>query len=169
LHSPLNIKKLQDVYENDLDLVYAVGDVFDDKSTDQRNSVVRVLQAPATRDSSVPPQSALRPHFHSFTSRKRALGGLSNLREGITAGGGEAKVDRASKRRRLRDLMIDEDEEVDPDRPIPSQELNSKDTAKLTQYTGNELRVGQEASPDRVIGNSRPFPLRYSHPACALR
>ncbi|KAH0559774.1 hypothetical protein GP486_003711 [Trichoglossum hirsutum] len=150
---PLNIKKLQDVYENDLDLEYTVGDVFDDKSADQRNSVVRVLQAPTTRDSSVPPQSSLRPHIHGFISRKRAFGGLDALRERVTVGGDEAKAERASKRRRFRDLMRDSEEEgeVDPDQPIPSQEVKSDDASKPMQYTGNEWRAGREAPPGRVI------------------
>ncbi|KAH0534191.1 hypothetical protein FGG08_007217 [Glutinoglossum americanum] len=163
---PLNIKKLQDVYENDLDLVYTVGDVFDDKSADQQNSVVRVLQAPTTRDSSVPPQSALRPHIHSFAGRKRVLGGLGNSRDitkvGCAEGGSpEPKAGRASKRRRFQELVEDEEEEVDPDRPIPSKELNPKDMAKPTQLSGNEPVIGQENLPnpakDTSGVNSRPF------------
>ncbi|KAI9782450.1 MAG: hypothetical protein M1839_004936 [Geoglossum umbratile] len=154
---PLNIKKLQDVYENDLDLEYTVRDVFDDKSADQQNSVVRVLQAPATRDSSVPPQSALRPHIHGLAGRKRTHGGLGSSREGIVVAGAEKKRSeprsgRSGKRQRIQEISRDEEEEVDPDLPLPSKEPGSEAVADLMQWTG----AGQESSPSRTIGAPQP-------------
>jgi hypothetical protein len=157
LYSPLNIKKLQDVYENDLDLEYTVRDVFDDKSADQQNSVVRVLQTPATRDSSVPPQSALRPHIHGLAGRKRTHGGLDNSREGIVVGGAEKRRSeprsgRSGKRQRIQEISRDEGEEVDPDLPLPSKEPGSEAAADHMQWTG----AGQESPPSQTIGGPQP-------------
>lgn len=51
----LNIEKLQDEDGNDLDLDFCVGDVFSERG------VVRVINAPYNRESSIPPDSRLRP------------------------------------------------------------------------------------------------------------
>ena len=147
LHSPLNIKKLQDVYGNDLDLEYTVRDVFDDKSADQQNSVVRVLQEPTTRDSSIPPQSALRPHIHGLIGRKRTHGGLSGSREGIVGGAGrrrsESRSGRSNKRQRIQEISRDEGEDVDPDLPLPSKETGLEAVGDIMQWTGTSRATQQ--------------------------
>jgi hypothetical protein len=148
----LNIKKLQDVYENDLDLEYTVRDVFDDKSADQQNSVVRVLQEPTARESSVPPQSALRPYIHGLTGRKRTHGGFGGLRDDMRGSigrrGSEPRSGRSNKRQRIQEISRDE-EEVDPDLPLPSKEPNSEAVGDLMQWTG----TGQEDPPLQTIGD----------------
>ncbi|KAI9772304.1 MAG: hypothetical protein M1840_001053 [Geoglossum simile] len=153
---PLNIKKLQDVYGNDLDLEYTVRDVFDDKSADQQNSVVRVLQEPTTRNSSVPPQSALRPHIHGLTGRKRTHGGPGGLRDDIMMGGtlrrgSEPRSGRSKKRQRIQEISRDEEEDADPDLPLPSNEPNSDAVGDLMQWSG----TGQEAPPSQAMGDSQ--------------
>lgn len=60
---PLRIEKLQDSNGNDLDLSYTVGDVFSDKASCSLESIVRVVQISAARDSSLPPESGLRPQI----------------------------------------------------------------------------------------------------------
>lgn len=57
----LIIHKLQDADFNDLDLEYTVGDVFSDKAKDKCSSVVRVIRLSQHRQSSIPPESGLRP------------------------------------------------------------------------------------------------------------
>jgi len=155
LDSPLNIKKLQDVYENDLDLEYTVRDVFDDKSADQQNSVVRVLREPTARESSVPPQSALRPYIHGIMGRKRTHGGLGGLRDDMMGSvgrrGSEPRSGRSNKRQRIQEISRVEEEEVDPDLPLPSMEPNSEAVGDPMQWTG----AGQEDPPRQAMGDSQ--------------
>lgn len=79
---PLRIDKLQDCNGNDLDLCYTVEDVFSDKASDNLNSIIRVIQASEVRESSLPPESGLRPHPFAVGARgrKRRLA-LENLHE----------------------------------------------------------------------------------------
>lgn len=68
---PLRIDKLQDCNGNDLDLCYTVEDVFSDKASDNLNSIVRVIQGSEIRESSLPPESGLRPHPFAIGARGR--------------------------------------------------------------------------------------------------
>lgn len=68
---PLRIEKLQDSNGNDLDLCYTVGDVFSDKASYNLESIVRVVQISAVRESSLPPESGLRPQILALTRNKR--------------------------------------------------------------------------------------------------
>jgi len=73
---PLKIEKIQDSNGNDLDLSYLVSDVFSDKLEDNLNSIVRVLQKSTLRESSIPPESSLRPQF---PRKRRRLGTVTEV------------------------------------------------------------------------------------------
>ncbi|KAF8542248.1 hypothetical protein BDD12DRAFT_825681 [Trichophaea hybrida] len=97
----LQIHKLQDSECNDLDLAYTVSDVFSDKSDNKNDSVVRVIQASNLRESSIPPESALRSYSwrrqqRGFALRVSHLGALPEY----------PLSERSSKRQKIRDLGV---------------------------------------------------------------
>ncbi|KAF8475689.1 Cdc14 phosphatase binding protein N-terminus-domain-containing protein [Kalaharituber pfeilii] len=112
-HLPqLIIHKLQDADSNDLDLSYTVGDVFSDKSTDKNSSVVRVIQSSPDRESSIPPESGLRPQYRKETSSRKRIppvldrGFSSALRSSIVSeaelGDSDIDLEDTSRRKRLK-------------------------------------------------------------------
>ncbi|KAI9885636.1 MAG: hypothetical protein M1823_002556 [Watsoniomyces obsoletus] len=139
----LNIKKLQDFYDLDLDLSYVVSDVFkdrDDAGPNPFSSIVKVIQVPEKRQSSIPPQSALRPRQISGSGRKRAR--VSSSGEGWRGSGVFVKQENPEslgplpdddderqlsvKRPRLDQIDTSSNPDVDEtDQPIASRERDS--------------------------------------------
>jgi hypothetical protein len=106
-HRPIAIKKVQDDQEFDITQSEILGNLFANTAT------IRVIQAianPSIRDS-VPPSSALR--FDPNKTRKRE-------REGSTRPNGVSPSSswRPNKRQRV--------SELDPDKPLPSREIDSE-------------------------------------------
>lgn len=133
MRRPLAIKKLHDYYDLDLDLAYIVGDVFKDRDSGiVQSSIVKVLQAPSARESSLPAQSALRPHLPDSARRKRPWDRCSTcLRDGITPIKQErdgATSDGVNEGRKLKRARLEQIERSpsprsdDPDQPLQSRE-----------------------------------------------
>ncbi|KAI9674419.1 MAG: hypothetical protein M1817_001757 [Caeruleum heppii] len=160
-HLPsLDIKKLQTHDDLDLDLEFAVGDVFNDKdSSNPLSSIVRVIQAPNNRDSSIPPQSALRPLIAAPHLRKRSLGRsrlgqLSNVNE-EESDEGLAQNGYRRKRQRVDDVLGDRlFAPPDPDIPIFSRES----LASTALDASNQSVQDHTASPRRLVENSQRSP-----------
>ncbi|KAI9824359.1 MAG: hypothetical protein M1826_007381 [Phylliscum demangeonii] len=107
--APLVIKKLQDCYKLDLDLDYRVGDVFKDRdSATPQSSVVRVIQSLATRESSLPLESALRPQRKRLRSPSTTIAhnewGVPIKREPGLVLESQYGGRKASKRQRLQEI-----------------------------------------------------------------
>ncbi|KAI9814845.1 MAG: hypothetical protein M1832_005647 [Thelocarpon impressellum] len=146
---PLTINKLQDSEESDIDLSYIVGDVFRDRDT------VKVVQVPTTRESSVAPDSALRPQFLALGGRKRPFAtsnGKAPGSFGVHSSQGRPADERSSKRQRLLEIGRDESpEQIDPDRPIPSHEPSEAGRAENGAYNGHD----RYHSPGLVVLDSQ--------------
>ncbi|CUS10329.1 unnamed protein product [Tuber aestivum] len=97
---PLKIDKIQDSNGNDLDLGYLVSDVFSDKLEDNLNSIVRVLQKSTLRESSIPPESSLRPQF---ARKRRRLGTVTEVNS--NASQEPAPSAHSSERGRMRERL----------------------------------------------------------------
>ncbi|KAI9788338.1 MAG: hypothetical protein M1835_002326 [Candelina submexicana] len=146
---PLQIKKLQDAYGNDLDLAYTVCDVFSDRNSgDQMGSVVRVVQQPVDRESSILPQSTLRPQIDRITGLKR--GRESNEFNGFQRASDGARSEplesfdpqngtgRADKKRKLLQSVADrEAPNLDSDIPVLSCEIDRQDPRYIKSETSN--------------------------------
>ena len=114
--------------DNDLDLgEFTVQDVFTDSRIDPLRSIVKVYPASHTRESSVPPQSLLRPQ--SNLSRKRIrnsdkVPNESNLSTNSAFSGGfiqDNRDGRFTKRQRLGDIIPETSDvpNIDKDRESP--------------------------------------------------
>lgn len=99
----LRIHKLQDSECNDLDLSYTVLDVFSDKSANKTESIVRVIQVSNIRESSIPPESALRSQSWVPAKRRQYSSQISHL-ERIEESPKGLHLEPSAKRRRIREL-----------------------------------------------------------------
>ncbi|KAI9756490.1 MAG: hypothetical protein M4579_003829 [Chaenotheca gracillima] len=156
----LQVKKLQDYNDLDLDLEYVVGDVFKDRdSPNPLSSIVKIFQAPTLRESSVPPQSALSPRQLGSAGSKRARRhparnqGLSSLREEVpqhssSQSGSASEGSRPSKRQRVQKGLTSASKVPDPDKPVPSREIS-------VEGTGQGHRAGLETGHSSVIEDSQ--------------
>ncbi|KZF26811.1 hypothetical protein L228DRAFT_279964 [Xylona heveae TC161] len=154
---PLNIKKLQDSHENDLEVkTLTVGDVFDDRD------IVRVVQGPSR--GSVAPESGLRPRFlaRPIAGVKRAHQEYlsrpqSSLRqvEVIDEDERESPPHQLSKRQRLGPRQSDNvseeiEREIHPDTPVRSREEDSEIGLAATNWQEQDAH-----SPMHIIEDSQ--------------
>jgi hypothetical protein len=177
--SALEIEKLQDGYNLDLDLAYVVGDVLKDRDSGTPvSSIVKVIQACSTHESPVPPQSTLRPRSHSFGVNRRKRPRDAGLVDGWSSPEPFIKPElegplpskpegrRSTKKRRLhevqRSLSPDSNE---ADEPLPSHEVDERPSAV---EPGNDSAIGLPTLPDTsayhaAIQDSTCFCLTSPH------
>lgn len=155
---PLRIDRLQDSNGNDLDLRYRVGAVFSDKAKDDPGSIVRVVQASTARESSLPPESGLRPRLPAggaLLRKKRPA--PENLREvshesdvsGVRKHGKADLPDPGrAKRARIEDFVVlDSMDEAEIAGDINVRNWNDRN--ELTRsYISGEGYGGQEEEED---------------------
>ncbi|KAI9695689.1 MAG: hypothetical protein M1836_006141 [Candelina mexicana] len=146
---PLQIKKLQDAYGNDLDLAYTVCDVFSDRNSgDQMGSVVRVVQQPLDRESSILPQSTLRPQIDRINGLKRGresngFNGFQRASDGAKTGVVESfdpqnGTGRADKKRKILQSVVDREvSNLDSDIPVLSCEIDRQDLRYIESEISN--------------------------------
>ena len=136
---------MQDGHDLDLDLCYVVSDIFKDRdSANPTSSIVKVIQQPSTRESSVPPQSALRPRQFALAGNKRPrtgapIDGWQAQRpyikeEQYQPGQPRGQGQRAAKRPRLQEIQLSASPELDADRALPSQEGDTPEIVSATAY-----------------------------------
>ena len=189
---PLEIQKLQDYNGNDLDLGYHVSEVFDDKTDDNVNSIVRVLQKPSGprrwRGSSTVPLSAnsseRRGNIHEqdqraeYTQRsnvgKRAGQDVDTNQRTRTAP--EPRITRsASKKRTLRSPSPEDPVTVPkPTTPTPKKTISMPKGPKARRkvsYSNNQLEIstpapkGEQQQPARPLGTKvTPIPPPEFYP-----
>ncbi|KAI9710428.1 MAG: hypothetical protein M1812_007464 [Candelaria pacifica] len=175
--TPLEIKKLQDAYGNDLDLAYTVCDVFRDRDRgDQMSSVVRVVQQPFDRESSILPQSTLRPQTDLTASVKRGRpsdwsNGFQGAPNGVrplasTAIGLQDDTEKSNKRPRFLESVVHGGaHRMDPEVPVLSRETSSRGprdfhptSSPLVPSTSMQVVEGSQRSPvDMANGPSDHF------------
>lgn len=137
-HSTFRIKKLQNVHGGDIDLEDVVGEFFEGE-TDAK--IIRVVQAPLDRETSVLVTSGLRPPV--VHGRKRAI---------------EEQLE-ASKRRRVEEERYGTAlEDLNPDAPVRSAEPSAapevlrlgKGTQKIqeTQEDGHDIIMIEDSQQD---------------------
>lgn len=120
---------------------------------------MKVTQTASTRESSVPLESALRPHRLRIQGRKRqragSIGEAENSssifikREADVTDGDRLRERRTVKRRRLQEITRSPSPTfADPDRPLPSRETEEEEApSSLTHRNGHRERCG---SPGHV-------------------
>lgn len=167
---PLRIDRLQDANGNDLDLCYTVGAVFSDKANDNVNSIVRVVQASATRESSLSPESGLRPRLLAggeLLGRKRPA--LEDLREvshenDVSGVRKHSKADLPdlgrAKRARMEDFVVldsMDETEIAGDVKVRSWDDKNEPTQSCTSgegYGEEEEEDDNESFKDALMGET---------------
>ncbi|KAI9782180.1 MAG: hypothetical protein M1816_001971 [Peltula sp. TS41687] len=163
--APLKIKKLQDFYTLDLDLDYVVADIFKDRdSGTPLSSIVKVTQTQPTRESSVPLESALRPHRLSAYGRKRARAESDSeadtfnrfiKREAGGIDGSRYRERRTVKRRRLQEISRSSSPTSDQDRPLPSREREIEQKERPNGSTNTHGHRERHDSPGHMAEYSQ--------------
>ena len=172
--SLLHIKKLQDFDESDIDLSYLVGDVFRDKD------VVKVIQSPPERESSLAPQSALRPHIPGVPARRRYVenGRISGKPAGLSSEAARQLLQsqyapiardflddvdgfqRPHKRQRLQERSEEPKHAAfDLNRPVPtrehvSPELGGQEPSTMLREVPSSLSLIEDSQRSRDVPGS---------------